>query len=350
MELKQPIFLLASERSGSNLIRVIFGSHPDVSAPPPIHLLDTFIPLLPAYNNLKEDHNFKALCEDVVKEIETHIGIWSAEFDPQEIYEQVKNRSFAGIYDFIYKKEVEANKSKRVFIKDNHSFDYFYYLIKAFPNAKFVYLVRDGRDFAVSYFSIPAMFESLPTIAKMWSEQQRTCLSLVTRMKDEGKIFPLHYEDLISEPEYYIKQMCEFVNLEFSPEMLNFHKRKKNIKDSKSAKAWRKLAEPVDKKNYGKYKNKLSDRQVKTFESHAYRELIQCGYPLENDVEKLIKENKRKGVVKKIYQVTKSMLKGTFINPEELRKRKKHFETKNNTIFKKEINAKPVIKIPKVYK
>src|SRR6056297_2501037 len=36
------IFLIGSERSGTNLLRVLFGNHSRISAPPPIHLLDLF--------------------------------------------------------------------------------------------------------------------------------------------------------------------------------------------------------------------------------------------------------------------------------------------------------------------
>jgi len=36
------IFLIGSERSGTNLLRVLLGNHSRISAPPPIHLLDLF--------------------------------------------------------------------------------------------------------------------------------------------------------------------------------------------------------------------------------------------------------------------------------------------------------------------
>lgn len=38
------IFLIGSERSGTNLLRVLLGNHSRISAPPPIHILDLLRP------------------------------------------------------------------------------------------------------------------------------------------------------------------------------------------------------------------------------------------------------------------------------------------------------------------
>lgn len=349
MNLKDPIFLLSSERSGSNLIRVIFGNHPDFVAPPPIHLLNTFVPLFPCYEDIENEDNFKKLCEDVCLEINTQIGIWEYDFDSEKMAQEIERKNFVGIYNYVYAKEAEASNASRVFIKDNYSFNYFYYLYDNFPGAKFIYLVRDGRDYTVSYMKNPSMFDSMGAIAQQWSSEQRKCLSLYSRFKDSGKILPVHYEDLTKNAETTIREICAFAGIEFHEDMTKFYKKDKNIKDAGSAKAWNNLSKPIKKKNFGKYKRELSPRQIEKIESFAYRELIHCGYRLENDVEKILKMNKRKGFVKKGFQVLKNFSKGKMISPTELKKRKKHFETTNTIVNNLELNAKPILDQPDIY-
>ena len=45
--IERPIVLLASERSGGNLLRAILGSHSQIAAPSPVHFLINVDPLLP---------------------------------------------------------------------------------------------------------------------------------------------------------------------------------------------------------------------------------------------------------------------------------------------------------------
>lgn len=345
MKLTKPIFLLASERSGSNLIRVIFGNHPEVAAPPPIHLLDTFLPLFPCYEN----ENFLRLCEDVCKEIKTQIGIWETDFTPQELFDCSEDKNLAAIYKYVYIKEAKAKNADRVFIKDNYSFNYFHYIKNHFPDAKFIYLVRDCRDYALSHMKNPAMFDSLETIAKQWTMEQRKCMILYSRYKETGNIMPVHYEDLVSDPESIIKAMCDFAELDFNPQMTEFYKDQNNIKDAKSSKAWENLNKPINKKNFRKYKKDFSKNQIFKIESVAYRELIHCGYPLENEIDRIIDQNKKNGFLKKGLQVIMNMLKGKIISPAELQRRKKHFETRNAIIRELEQNTNHVLDVPLSY-
>ena len=47
-----PILLLSSERSGSNLIRVMMGSHREVSAPASAQVIKTLVPLIALYGRV----------------------------------------------------------------------------------------------------------------------------------------------------------------------------------------------------------------------------------------------------------------------------------------------------------
>jgi hypothetical protein len=48
-----PIQFIGTQRSGSNLLRVMLNQLPEISAPHPPHILKTFFPLLPLYGNIE---------------------------------------------------------------------------------------------------------------------------------------------------------------------------------------------------------------------------------------------------------------------------------------------------------
>ena len=119
MKLEKPIFLLASERSGSNLIRVICGSHPAIAAPPPPHLLMTFLPELPAYGDLSTEGSFRRLCRDVATVMDHQLGSWHDSPSAEELFQEVSDRSFMAVFDRVYDREREAAGAQRVFFKEN---------------------------------------------------------------------------------------------------------------------------------------------------------------------------------------------------------------------------------------
>lgn len=91
-------------------------------------------------------------------------------------------------------------------------------LLAAFPNAKFVHLVRDGR----------AVYNSVKTLswgpatplegAQWWTSFVAPGLALETAA-DPSRVLRVRYEDLVMDPETTIKRVCHFVGISFSETM-----------------------------------------------------------------------------------------------------------------------------------
>ena len=64
----QGIQMIGTQRSGSNLLRVMLDGIREIAAPHPPHILQRFLPLLPKYGDLTDQSNFYRLAqEDVYK-------------------------------------------------------------------------------------------------------------------------------------------------------------------------------------------------------------------------------------------------------------------------------------------
>ena len=61
----QGIQMIGTQRSGSNLLRVMLDGIEQIVAPHPPHILQRFLPLLPKYGDLADRSNFYRLATDV---------------------------------------------------------------------------------------------------------------------------------------------------------------------------------------------------------------------------------------------------------------------------------------------
>lgn len=307
--LDEPVFLLASERSGTNMTRAIIGAHPRFAAPTSPHLLMNFRSRMPCYGDLDRDDNFRRLSEDICKVLEHQLGEWVADIEPAEIVADAPTRSFIGVVDYVYHRELEACDADRMFFKENEAFFHFEYLLRHYPEAKFIYLVRDGRDMVLSYRRSLSHFGTIEDGAEIWRDEQRTCLSLLADPDLRERILPVHYEDILAFPEETVRQMCEFIGESFHPDMLEFHRERSNVKAAESVHSWDNISSPIMRSNYGKYRRGFNEREIEKIESIMYRELRLAGYPLEHTVEKYSNAGGLKETILKGWQFTSQVLK-----------------------------------------
>ena len=274
----RPIVLLASERSGGNLLRAILGSHSQIVAPSPVHFLVGFDPLLPLYGDLSVDANFRQVCEDVSKFFQHQIAGHAEPPEAAALFEKARERSLVGLMDAAFDEIMEASEATRVLLKENEAFGYAHRLANRYPNIRFVYLVRDGRDAALSWLKSPNHFGGISHISRTWRDEQRACLSLLCDPTLADKIRVVHYEDLVSNPRRMVESLCEFIEVDFEEVMLDFHDRNEIREQSAGVRNWENLSKPIMGQNFNKHQKELGWWRAQTFNQIAQRELAALGY------------------------------------------------------------------------
>jgi hypothetical protein len=102
-------------------------------------------------------------------------------------------------------------------------------LERLFPSARFVHLVRDGRDAALSFLSVP---EGIMTagwghphdargFAAQWAAEVRDARALGRRVGSE-RYFELRYEELVADPGTELRDVCRFAGLDYDDAMLGY--------------------------------------------------------------------------------------------------------------------------------
>jgi hypothetical protein len=176
-----------------------------VSAPHPPHILERFIPLLPAYGDLTVSENFSLLVHDVCSLVAYNPVQWKhISLKQNEIIQRCNKPSLTEIVRVIYEMNAESEGANIWMCKSLANIHHAH-LLEENIKPLYIFLYRDGRDVACS-FKRAVVGEKHPYhIAQQWQQEQELCIALQQKLGD-GRVISICYENLIRQPEKEIKR------------------------------------------------------------------------------------------------------------------------------------------------
>jgi Sulfotransferase family len=159
-------------------------------------------------------------------------------------------------------------------------------LHELFPRARFVHLVRDGRDVCLSALEWERKAEQFRRRFPTWDDAPVATAALWWRWHVlEGRAsgnrlgpelyVELRYEALVADPEDECRRLCDFLRVAFDPAMLRFHEGRTRFEPGLSAKhAW---LPPTP--GLRDWTTQMPREQVEEFEAAAGDALEAFGYP-----------------------------------------------------------------------
>lgn len=286
-----PYFMIGTQRSGSNLLRVMINQSPQLVAPHPPHFLERLGPLLPAYGDLSEDANFLSLIDDVILLIDTNPVSWDiGKIDRQTLLETCPERSLVALTFQVHDLLAQAVGARDWVCKSLANVHYADEIARfGGSKAKFIHLHRDGRDVAVSFRKAIVGEKSAYHIAKQWQEEQDKALALQKKIPAE-QFISVRYADLVRAPRDELQKLCDFMEIDFLEQMLEFHKSREAITTSQAGQMWSNVQKPIMSENVSKFLRELSLLDVSVFEAVAGEALTALDYPLTSSFQE---ENER---------------------------------------------------------
>ncbi len=275
-------FILGRPRSGTTLLRTLFDAHSNVSIPFEGRIIaDLYF----KYGKEKK-WNEKRLINfynDILKI--RKVDSW--EFTPDlksEILKLGKNARFERLIKVVYLNVNSFfNKDKIIIIGDKNPYysiikSYYNIFMTAFPNAKIIHLVRDYRAHYNSMSKIDFENTQMGNVAWRWVYSYNI---IKAAFGNSLNYYLLKHEDLTKNPEYELKQLCGFLNIEYQPSMLEFYK----IKDAvlkkygeEILKVHSSLLNPVSDRFNDKWKTELSNKQIKFLDEFVGSKAEEIGY------------------------------------------------------------------------
>ncbi len=149
-------------------------------------------------------------------------------------------------------------------------------LSSLWPDARFIHLVRDGRNVALSYGNLPFGPKTLAKAAELWAERVTTGMDEGVRLGPE-RYLELRYEDLVDDPDAGARSLCSAIGVDFDPQMLNYAEHSKDQVLSRAAKYNPNVTSaPVASSDT--WHTRFSRTQLEIFEQIAGEVLERCGY------------------------------------------------------------------------
>lgn len=91
-------------------------------------------------------------------------------------------------------------------------------LLEAFPEAKFLHLVRDGRGVAASVLPLDWGPVTIQAAAELWLK--RLSFGLAVELAHPSRVMRVKYEDILSSPDTTIKKICDWTGIPFEQKMI----------------------------------------------------------------------------------------------------------------------------------
>jgi len=148
----------------------------------------------------------------------------------------------------------------------NHFEDY----LEVWPEAKFLNLLRDGRDVLASQLKLGTFNTTPQKLGQRWSNVHRRFRRFCERNPDRGRF--VKYERLVSDPENETRQICDFLGLDYTEQMLSFHRKDLSIFKA-SHLSMERISKPIDATQVGRWKQELDSSQVDGFFQTAGEEM-----------------------------------------------------------------------------
>jgi hypothetical protein len=137
-------------------------------------------------------------------------------------------------------------------------------LADLFNEARFLHIIRDPRDYALSFNN--AWGKHLFLAANVWQQTvQQARKSAVSLGDNYQEIF---YEQLLAEPEATLREVCRFLDCDFAPEMMSLDRPSENLGDAKGR-------TDIVQDNTGKYHERLTRKQIERIEEIVWPALQQ---------------------------------------------------------------------------
>ena len=272
-------FLLCSERSGSNLITKLLDAHPDICGPSPSHVVRAFAPNLWRYGDLEESTSWSALCADMTSYLDAQLGVWHTSWTADELATSTPERSLRGLITAIYRREAGAAGKSLTLVKENQAGRLAPYLFKDFPESRFLFMVRDPRDMARSLKASRTNPGGVWAAASLWAQDQIDNLAVLGMLRRTDRLHLVRYEDLLADPEARLTEICTWLGVSYSPAMLSFHEQPLTAANAERIGAWENLSKPLLSDNAGRYRDELSEDEIRHIETTCRDQMAFFGYP-----------------------------------------------------------------------
>ena len=264
-----PFFIVGSARSGTTLLRLMLNAHPQVAIPPESRFITELwqdkpeVEVEPVLAALARHDRFR-LWALPIEEVRAELGVR-------------RTAPFAEVMEAPYRAWARRRDKPHWGDKTPRYVESIPLLDRLWPPSRFVHLVRDGRNVALSYAAIPFGPKTVARTAVLWRRRVRAGME-AGRALGPKRYLQMRYEDLVEAPEHHARALCGFLGLTFDPVMMDYVERGKEAVLPRAATNNPNVTKPL-MTQIRSWERAMPAGQVEVFEALAGDVLLELGYP-----------------------------------------------------------------------
>ena len=272
---KQLFLIVGCPRSGTTLCQTMIASHPDVILPDETSFYSRIY-----QNNSADLGELKIQEFERALDISLHFyRIKELNLNPEIVKAkcQGKPQSWETIFLAILATYAEQHNAKRVGEKSPRHFAYVGLLKERFSNAKFIHVIRDPRATVLSLMKAPFGSNKIGNSCNLWQSAIKIHQQYAEELGAE-RYKAIKYEDLVCQPEETLREICKFLNLEFSLQMLNFDRRKELGFNKRYIKHMSNTLKPLFTSSINTWQKELTNTQIAIIQNILAEEMRLLDY------------------------------------------------------------------------
>jgi hypothetical protein len=189
------VFIVGSPRSGTTWLQAMLGSHPAIATGPETH----FFRMMGKVSDVFDEKMFR------------QVGPREY-FTPEEFHEALAN-----LFQAMISKVPAPHGPRRLFLEKTPEHCHWASLIlRCFPEARFIHLLRDGRHVVHSLIKAREWADgfSATMAARVWKDSVTAARAIPALLANKADYCEVRYEDLRREPREHVKRIFGWLELE----------------------------------------------------------------------------------------------------------------------------------------
>ena len=169
------------------------------------------------YGSLKKDKNFERLCQDII----TSSWFNNSDLTSDEFINNIERREYGAVLSSFMNTITKKQNKKRWVEKTPWHCRFVREILKDFPNAKFILIVRDPRDVIISITNREfktGILNGVTRIAIAWRWHMERVIKDLYIYK--AKFIHIKYEDLVTDLDNAVRQINTFLDISINTEIL----------------------------------------------------------------------------------------------------------------------------------
>ncbi|HMF16201.1 MAG TPA: sulfotransferase [Gemmataceae bacterium] len=276
------VFIIGCPRSGTTLLQRLMNAHPDLAITD-----ETF--WIPFFFKKRIGLTPEAIVTpELIDRLFSYYKFYRMKIAAEELwklYDGEKELPYAHLVSLIFDRYGEFWGKPLVGDKTPDYVRDIPTLHQLWPEAKFVHLIRDGRDVCLSALQWSRKAARFESLFSTWAKEPIATAAAwwqwhVRRGREDGgnlgpcRYYEMRYESLVNQPAEECSRLCDFLGLPYAASMLRFHEGRAGAEGSQDAKtAWLPITPGLRD-----WRTQMPAKHIECFEAVAGPLLGELGY------------------------------------------------------------------------